>query len=331
MNAGTWTCPDTQRYVEGKITLDDFQTHDPALARTVERARVVARTDRPVLLTGESGCGKNFLARAIHHASSRADKPFIQLNAAALPGDLAYSELFGHTAHAFTGAKGDHAGAFAAAHGGTLFLDEIGDLPLALQPLLLRAVAERTYTPLGGRDLHADVRLLFATHQDLPQLVRAKAFREDLWFRIQEFVLQVPPLRSRPADLSDLLFQFLAAAGRPDLARMEAFHPDAWRLLASHPWPGNIRELRTAARRLAVYVKGPVVQVSDVELGSLSTATDALIDPTAQADGVVLPLEEVTRQYVLRALRLSRDHAATAARRLRICTNTVYKYAKAAP
>ncbi len=329
MNAVMPTCPDTQRYVEGKISFDDFQTEDPALARTLDRARIVARTDRPVLLTGESGCGKNFLARAIHHASSRADKPFVQLNAAALPTDLAYSELFGHAAHAFTGAAADHAGAFAAAHGGTLFLDEIGDLPLPLQPLLLRAVAERTYTPLGGRDRHADVRLLFATHQDLPQLVREKAFREDLWFRIQEFVLHVPPLRSRPADLPVLLFRFLAAAGRPDLARQEAFHPDAWRLLAAHPWPGNLRELRTAARRLAVYVRGPVVQASDVELESASTAASAGACASAEHGEEILPLQEVVRQHVRRALRLSRNHAATAASRLGVCENTVYKYARA--
>ena len=178
MNTRRWPCPDTHRHQAGNLTWDDFPTRRADFARTLQRAREIAQSDLRALLQGETGTGKNSLAGAIHNASPRAEGPFVEVNLAGLPREMAYGELFGYRAGVFTGALHARRRAFEQAHRGTLFLDEVGDLPLDVQPILLRAIAQRNITPLGEDDRVVDVRILAATHQDLPRLAAERRWRE---------------------------------------------------------------------------------------------------------------------------------------------------------
>ena len=322
MNTRRWSCPDTHRYQAGNLTWDDFPTRSAEFARTLQRAREIAQSDLRALLQGETGTGKNFLARAIHNASRRARAPFVEVNLAGLPREMAYGELFGYRAGAFTGAHHARKGAFEQAHGGTLFLDEVGDLPLDLQPLLLRAIAQRKFTPLGEDDRVVDVRIIAATHQDLGRLVSERRFREDLRYRVEDLVLRVPPLRARREDVHDLFLAQLAEAGRADLARKDAFEPDAWSFLERHSWPGNLRDLRAAAHRVAVHTKGRLVAVADfaVEPASIEPVSTERVLPRPED---ILPADEVLRDYVVQAVRATGGNFKEAARRLRLARNTV--------
>ncbi len=258
--------PDSRRYADGDLSFKDFATESPALARALEEAAVLAASPRAIHLRAETGCGKNFLARAIHNASPRKDGPFIEVNVGGLPETLLYSALFGHRKGAFTGADSNRAGAFELADGGTLFLDEIGDVPLACQPVLLRGTSQRVHVPLGGKPFQADVRIITATHRDLERMVQEGGFREDLYHRICGLDLVVPPLRERREDLRRLLFAYLRAEGRADLAAEEAFEPEAWARIDAYAWPGNLRELRDEARRVALLVRRQKVQAGDLRL-----------------------------------------------------------------
>ena len=221
-----------------------------AVAALAERA---ARSRVTVLVLGETGTGKEVVARAIHAASARAERPFIAINCAALPDSLLESELFGHTRGAFTGAERDRRGAFEEAHSGTLFLDEVGETSGAFQAKLLRVLQERAVRPLGGtRPREVDVRVIAATHRELPREVARGRFREDLFFRLHVFPIRIPPLRERPEDVLPLAQHFLAlhgaAEGKPDCALSAA----ARRRLVAHRWPGNARELENAIQRALV-------------------------------------------------------------------------------
>jgi transcriptional regulator with PAS, ATPase and Fis domain len=203
--------------------------------------RRFAQTDVSVMLLGETGVGKEVLARTLHDQSPRARRPFVVFDCGAVAPSLVESELLGHERGAFTGALTSHAGAFERAHGGTLFLDEIGELPLDLQPRLLRALESRTVRRVGGRqERQVDIRVVAATHRDLRAAVSAGRFRQDLFFRLAVGVVTVPPLRDRFEDLSDLVRDFITASGRPDLRASE----QALALLHGHTWPGNVRELK---------------------------------------------------------------------------------------
>jgi sigma-54 specific flagellar transcriptional regulator A len=227
------------------------------LARTCHR---IASSEATVLITGETGTGKEVVARLIHERSSRAGRSLIPVNCGAIPEPLLESELFGHVKGAFTGATFSRRGRIAAAEGGTLFLDEIGELPLGLQVKLLRVLQERTYEPVGSTEpVPADFRLIAATNKDLAAEVAAGRFRSDLYYRLLVCPVEVPPLRARRADVGHLFAHFWASLGDP-----RPVEPAVIRALEEHSWPGNVRELENLAERLSVISEGPVIRTSDL-------------------------------------------------------------------
>ncbi len=231
-------------------TLPDMVGDSPVMRELARRTARVAPTPLPVLVLGETGTGKELVARALHRLSDRADKPFVAESCGAFAESVLESELFGHVAGAFTGAVGERRGVFARAHGGTLFLDEVGELSPKVQVRLLRVLQEGTVRPVGSEtSVPVDVRVVAATHRDLPAMVAKGDFRQDLWYRLRGATLEVPPLRDRPTDLPALVERFLAEAGRPGLT-VEA---PVWRALAAYGWPGNVRELRAEVVRWAVF------------------------------------------------------------------------------
>jgi two-component system, NtrC family, response regulator AlgB len=238
----------------------DLASQSPAMQLALRQARQVAASDARVLLRGESGTGKGVVARAIHHWSQRRERPFVVVPAPTLPTELLESELFGHSRGAFTGATHSSPGRVALAEGGTLLLDEIGDLPLGLQPKLLRFIQDREYERVGDPvPRRADVRILAATNQDLEQGVRAGSFREDLFYRLNVVTIEIPPLRSRREDVPALAARFLAFFARQYHKPELALTAEAERLLVDYPWPGNVRELRNAIERAAMLAEGPAI------------------------------------------------------------------------
>ena len=250
-----------------------------ALFRAIGR---LAQAPLGVLITGETGTGKELVARALHRESPRARRPFVALNTAAIPAELLESELFGHEAGAFTGATKRHVGRFEQADGGTLFLDEIGDMPLPLQTRLLRVLAENEFFRVGGRELiRVDVRVIAATHQDLNALVADGRFRADLLHRLDVVRLQLPPLRERRGDIPKLAERFLRAAAAKFDAGAKRFSPTALQRLMAHDWPGNVRELENVCWRLAALAPGDAIVPADLD-GAL--ASSAMPASTAATD-----------------------------------------------
>jgi NtrC-family two-component system response regulator AlgB len=238
----------------------DLASESPAMQAVLRLARQAAGGEARVLLRGESGTGKGVVARAIHHWSARRERAFVVVPAPALPADLLESELFGHARGAFTGASRDNPGRIALAEGGTLLLDEIGDLPLPLQPKLLRFIQDREYERVGDpTPRHVDVRILAATNRDLEHSVREGRFREDLLYRLNVLTLEIPPLRDRREDVRPLAERFLAFFGRQYHKPGLGLTADALRLLRDYPWPGNVRELRNAVERATMLVEGQEV------------------------------------------------------------------------
>jgi len=252
-----------------------------SLFRTLGR---VAASDLTVLITGESGSGKEVVARALHAKSPRANKPFIAVNMAAIPAELAEAELFGHEKGAFTGADRARKGLFEEADGGTLFLDEIGDMPLALQTKLLRVLEEGTVLRVGSRrPVRVNVRLLAATHQNLAEKVRRGEFREDLYYRLNVIPVHVPPLRDRREDIPELAEYLLSEAARKLGITPPRIEPAAMQLLVRHDWPGNVRELKNVMHRLAVLTPGPSITVADVALALGHEAANSQQETLADA------------------------------------------------
>src|SRR5690606_30809955 len=223
-----------------------------------------AKSSIPVLITGESGVGKEVIARALHGASDRAGKPFIAVNCGALPANLIESILFGHEKGAFTGAHEKHAGKFVEANGGTLFLDEIGELPLDMQVKLLRALQEGEVDPVGGkRPVKVDVRIVSATNRDPAQQVKEGAFREDLFYRLNVFPIEAPALRERREDIPALVEHFIARFNVEEGKRVAGCSPETLALLQGHDWPGNVRQLENAVYRALVLADSPLLQPHD--------------------------------------------------------------------
>jgi transcriptional regulator with GAF, ATPase, and Fis domain len=287
------------RLLEGEVTGQTSagerieRSTSESMRRLAQHARQVAVTDAPVLIHGETGSGKEVLARAIHGWSRRANGPFVKLNCAALPEGLVESELFGHKRGAFSGATADRPGRFAVANGGTLLLDEVGDLPAGAQAKLLRVLQEGSFEPVGSdRTIVVDVRILAATHVDLERAIEVGRFRSDLYYRLNVFPLAVPPLRERSEDVPRLARDLLG-----DIARRTGRGPwtitpeDAARLRA-YPWPGNVRELINVLERAAVLS----------EEGELSIDLPGEGDHAAPITGPLAPLADVERAHIERAL-----------------------------
>lgn len=264
---------------------------ETGLRNVMERVELVAQSDVPVLILGETGTGKEVVSRAIHNRSSRADGPFIRVNCGAIPSELIDSQLFGHEKGSFTGAVEQHHGWFERADGGTLFLDEIGELPLPAQVRLLRVLQDHQVERVGGRQpIHVNVRIVAATHRDLASMVKTRSFRDDLWYRINVFPILLPRLRDRIEDIPALVKHFVQrAANRFGLPFVE-ISPEDMRLLVEYPWPGNIRELGAVIDRAAILGNGRSLEVAKA-LG-LSLPAPAT-PPTAPAESVAAPTTSV--------------------------------------
>lgn len=301
----------------------------PAMEKVFQIVRKVADTEASVLITGESGTGKELVARSIHAGSNRINGPFVAINCAAIPRDLLESELFGHIKGAFTGAIKDKTGKFALADGGTLFLDEVGELPLELQPKLLRALQERTVEPVGGsKELKIDVRVVAATNLDIEKAIAEGSFREDLYYRLAVIPLHLPPLRQRRDDIPLLLRHFCAK----HKAATVTFDKQCLTLLTNYGWPGNVRELENLVERLLIMRGGNTITAADLpEKISNDGASAAVTSP----GGVInLPddgysLEQLEREVVVQALERNGWNQTAAARFLRIPRHTlIYRMEK---
>jgi DNA-binding NtrC family response regulator len=283
-------------------TEHDFESiigRDTALRRVLTLVETVAPTGSTVLIRGETGTGKDLIARAIHDRSDRSQRSFVKVNCAAIPSGLLESELFGHERGAFTGAIASRAGRFELADGGTLFLDEVGDIPTDLQSKLLRVLQEREFERLGStRTIRADVRLVAATNRDLEEMVEAGTFRRDLYYRLDVFPIALPPLRERRGDIPDLVRYFTRRLGRRMNKRIETIPADAMAALCGYGWPGNVRELENVIERAVILTSGPVLRVPVSQLGQQSAAPPAPSAPPSQER----TLEAVEREAILRAL-----------------------------
>jgi formate hydrogenlyase transcriptional activator len=271
---------------------DDFVGASRALRQVLQHVAVVAPTDATVLVLGETGTGKELIARAVHERSARRARPFVKLNCAAIPSSLLESELFGHERGAFTGAVTSRAGRFELANGGTLFLDEVGDMPLDVQAKLLRVLQEREFERLGAtRTTKVNVRLVAATNADLHELMRTGRFRTDLYYRLSVFPIDVPPLRERPEDVEPLVRHFVARFARRMQRRIETIPDATLAALRRHRWPGNVRELENLMERSVILSAGAALAVPLEELSSRCFDTD---EP--------LSLQATQRAHVVRVL-----------------------------
>lgn len=267
-------------------------TRSPLMLRLLEQAGMVAQSDVSVLINGQSGTGKEIVAQAIHNASPRHDKPFVAINCGALPEQLLESELFGHARGAFTGAVSNREGLFQAAEGGTLFLDEIGDMPVALQVKLLRVLQERKVRPLGSnRDIEINVRIISATHRDLPKAMARGEFREDLFYRLNVVSLKIPPLSERTEDIPLLANHLLRQSADRHKPFVRAFSSDAMKRLMAAKWPGNVRQLVNVIEQCVALTSSPVIG-------------DALVEQALEGENTALPtFVEARNQFELNYLR----------------------------
>ena len=293
-----------------------YRGTSPLAVKLQEYIRLVAPVDTlTVLVRGASGTGKEYVARQIHALSERADAPFIAVDCGALPKELAASELFGHVKGAFTGAVEDKTGMFAAANHGTLFLDEVGNLNMEAQMLLLRALQEKRFRPVGGKtEVQTDIRLVAATNEDLEKAITEGRFREDLFHRLNEFPLYVPLLAECPEDIMPLAEFMLEAANRELGKEVKGFDRETQKRLKAYPWPGNIRELKGAIKRAALLAKGDWIVSEDVDLP----------DSLRRTEGYTLNDERTERENIVKALEATGGDKKAAARLLGISRSTLY-------
>jgi two-component system NtrC family response regulator len=308
---------DEHRPLPGIIATSD------SMLRVCGLVKRAAASDISVFLIGESGTGKEVLTKALHLSSARSDSPLVVINCAAIPEQLLESELFGHERGAFTGAVRRSRGQVEFAQGGTLFLDEVGDMPLPLQAKVLRFLQERVIQRVGGReDIEVDVRIVSATHQDLQRQVAEGSFREDLYYRINELTIEIPPLRSRPEDAVLLARHFFDRFHREAGLPLRGLSSDAIAAVARYDWPGNVRELENCMKRAVLLAEGPLVTARDLNLeaeGSDST------DPATLKDAV----HEVERRELARAWAESGENVSRASKILGVSRPTVYKLLRA--
>jgi two-component system NtrC family response regulator len=299
-------------------TLGGLITRDPHMLRLCRTIEKVANTNASIMLLGESGTGKEVLARGLHRLSNRKDGKFVAINCAAIPENLLESELFGYEKGAFTGAAKTTPGKIETAHAGTLMLDEIGDMPMALQAKLLRFLQERVVERVGGRqEIAVDVRIVCATHQNLTQCVKEGRFREDLYYRLAEIVVEIPPLRARVGDAALLAHAFVRRFGQ-EHRRNLTLADDALRAIEAHPWPGNIRELENCIKRATIMADGNQITAEDIGLtGADSTEGDRSLD-------LRMTREAAEQRAVLAALARADGTIAKAADLLGVSRPTLY-------
>ncbi|MEE9331883.1 MAG: sigma 54-interacting transcriptional regulator [Methylophilaceae bacterium] len=282
-------------------------TRSPQMENLLGQAKLVAMTDASVFIQGESGSGKELLARAIHHASIRNQKPFVAINCGAIPENLLESELFGHHKGAFTGAVGNHIGLFESADGGTLFLDEIGDMPQALQVKVLRALQERIIRPVGStKDVNIDVRIISATHRDLTEEMREGRFREDLFYRINVVSLEIPSLANRREDISLLANHFISTFNKKYNKKIKSFAPEALEMLISAEWPGNVRQLQNVIEQTIVLATTQIITLNLLEKALQETSN------------TIIPLDVAKQQfeqnYLINILKATQGNVAQASK-----------------
>ncbi|MCA0368298.1 MAG: sigma-54 dependent transcriptional regulator [Proteobacteria bacterium] len=331
--------------VQGRTSFDDIVGDSNPMRMVKALGARAAKSSIPVLITGESGVGKEVIARALHGASDRAGKPFVAVNCGALPANLVESILFGHEKGAFTGAVDKTLGKFREADGGTLFLDEIGELPLDMQVKLLRALQEGEIDPVGGkRPVKIDVRIVSATNRDPAQQVRDGAFREDLFYRLNVFPIEAPSLRDRREDIPALVDHFIARFNAEEGKRIAGCAPETMAMLQSFDWPGNVRQLENAVFRAIVLADAPFLQPHDFPAISGVTAPMPDVAPVAtvsthsdhapQPDqpirilddrGHLRTLEEIERDLIQHAIEVYAGHMSEIARRLGIGRSTLYR------
>ncbi len=345
------------RRAQGSLTFKDLVSRSAEMARVIRLGERAARSTIPVLIEGESGVGKEIVARAIQGASDRRGKPFVTVNCGALPTNLVESILFGHEKGAFTGATEKHAGKFVEANGGTLFLDEVGELPLELQVKLLRALQEGEIDPIGARrPVRVDVRLISATNQNLIELVKRGQFREDLFYRLNVFPIGIPPLRARKEDIPDLVRRFCARFAAEEGRTIRGVTPEAMCLLAAYDWPGNVRQLENALFRAVVLAEGDELTVAEFpQIATHVSGFDVRVPPapslpeprTAREreivrvevrdpnvlgllgkSGDMRKLEDLEAETIRFALQHYRGQMSEIARRLGIGRSTLYRKMK---
>ncbi len=345
-----------KRTATGTLTFRDIITRSPAMERVIRLGQRGAASQIPILVEGESGVGKELIARAIQGAGDRRAKPFITVNCGAIPDNLVESILFGHEKGAFTGAADKHVGKFREAHGGTLFLDEVGELPAEVQVKLLRALQDGEIDPVGARrPLRVDFRLISATNRSLIDLVKAGVFREDLYYRLNVFPIRVPPLRERREDIPELVRHFTARfAAEEGKTGLRGVTAPAIQLLTRHNWPGNVRQLENAVFRAVVLADGPMLTPDEfpqitaqldgapplpesppepsepIEIALPGTLAPAAADGVATVDGNgdVRPLAEVEEAMIWLALERYGGRMTLVARKLGIGRSTLYRKLK---
>ena len=352
-----------KRRQSGTLTIKDVVTRSPKMQAVLRNAEKASASTIPVLIEGESGVGKELIARAIHGQGERRSKPFVAVNCGAIPENLVESILFGHEKGAFTGATEKHSGKFLEASGGTLFLDEVGELPMAAQVKLLRAIQEGEVEPVGGRKpVKVDVRIVSATHRNLIEDVKHGRFREDLFYRLHVFPIAVPPLRERTEDIPDLVRHFLARIAAEEGKHVRAISGEALTLLGRHRWPGNVRQLENTVFRAVVLAEGDTISTGEfpqvaaqisqaafapaaADLPHIASAPamsevqhphDSSAAPASppcaagalallDAHGDVRPLEELEYETIRFAIAHYRGQMSEVARRLRIGRSTLYR------
>lgn len=314
-----------QRAVDESRRFDELLGASPAMKEVYDLLERVGESESTVLVSGESGTGKELVARALHRRSKRSAGPFVAINCAAMPEQLLESELFGHTKGAFTDARSARPGLFVQAKGGTIFLDEIGDMPVGLQPKLLRALQERTVRPVGGdTETPIDVRVVAASNRDLETAIEERKFREDLYYRINVIHVELPPLRARGADvilLATHYLQHFAAQSQKDVRSLDA---EAAEKLSAYAWPGNVRELANCMERAVALTRNESIGIADLPEKIRSYRTShvlvAATDPTE-----LVPMEEVEKRYILRVLEAVGGNKTLAAQVLGLDRKTLYR------
>ncbi|MEM9492277.1 MAG: sigma-54 dependent transcriptional regulator, partial [Myxococcota bacterium] len=303
----------------------DLVGSSPAMDRVHDLLSRVLESDASVLITGESGTGKEVVARVLHRRGHRRSGSFVAINCSAMPPHLMESELFGHEKGAFTDARSARPGLFAQANGGTLFLDEIGEMPLELQPKLLRVLQERTIRPVGGnKEIPVDVRIVAATNRDLESAVADKSFREDLYFRVNVINIELPPLRARGRDILHLAQHFLKNVADSARKQVTGLSPQAAEKLLAYSWPGNVRELRNCIERAVALAQYEHITVDDLP-EKIRDYTRSHVIVTSDDPSELVPMEEVERRYITRVLEAVNGNKTMAAKILRFDRKTLYR------